>query len=91
MIQALITDEEIRPGEVIKRLRTEKGLTISELSRATGLSKSAISRWESGKRLPSIDSFVCVLAALDTEVAAIRRPGRDVPSRSVPAEEKNDA
>ncbi len=78
MIQALITDEEIRPGEVFKRLRTEKGLTIAELSRATGISKSALSRWERGIRVPTIDSFVRVLAALDTEVAAIRRPGRGV-------------
>ena len=90
MIQALITNESIQPGEVIKRLRRERGLTISELSRETGISKSAISRWESGKRVPSIDSFVCVLAALDTDVAAIRRPGRgSIPFCRVPEEDTN--
>ncbi|MCQ2400147.1 MAG: helix-turn-helix domain-containing protein [Clostridia bacterium] len=33
-------------SERLKELRQEKGLTIEGLARETGLSKSAISRWE---------------------------------------------
>ena len=89
MIQALITNESIRPGEIIKQIRTDRGISITDLSRATGISKSALSRWERGIRVPTIDSFVIVLAALDTELATIRKSGRDAESRSVPAEVDN--
>lgn len=36
-------------GEKIKELRLENKLSLKELSKATGISKSSISRWEKGE------------------------------------------
>ena len=39
--------------ERLKELRTEKELSQLELAAATGISKSAIAFWETGKRIPN--------------------------------------
>ena len=39
----------------LRTLRTERGLTLIELSKATGISKSTLSRLESGQRKPSLE------------------------------------
>ena len=41
--------------DVLKKLRTEKGLTQEELAKNTNLSKSVISMYENGKRKPSFE------------------------------------
>lgn len=60
-------------GESIKELRLAKGLTTKELSDLTGLSSAAISRWESGKRTPSINNYNTVMTALGAELAVIEK------------------
>lgn len=40
-------------GESLKELRTEKKLSQMELSVATGISQSAIAKWELGKTDPT--------------------------------------
>ncbi len=42
-------------AERLKELRMENNLSQSELARNTGLSQTAIGKWESDKRRPSID------------------------------------
>ncbi|WP_344634003.1 XRE family transcriptional regulator [Streptomyces glaucosporus] len=42
-------------GPRLKRLRTRRGMTLAELSEATGISKSTLSRLESGQRRPSLE------------------------------------
>jgi transcriptional regulator with XRE-family HTH domain len=42
-------------GPRLKRLRTERGVTLAALSERTGVSKSTLSRLESGQRRPSLD------------------------------------
>ncbi len=42
-------------GPRLKRLRTERGMTLVGLSEATGISKSVLSRLESGQRRPSLE------------------------------------
>lgn len=39
--------------ERLKELRIEKGLTQTELSKATGLSQAALALWENGQRIPN--------------------------------------
>ena len=39
--------------ERLKELRTEKGITQAQLAQDTGLTISAISKWEQGSRVPS--------------------------------------
>ena len=58
-------------GEMIKAQRLEKGLSIRKVSDLTGISAAALSRWESGKRVPSIESFNKVMTALGAELLVI--------------------
>ena len=58
-------------GEMIKTQRLERGLSLRKVSDLTGISPAALSRWESGKRVPSIESFNKVMAALGAELLVI--------------------
>lgn len=58
-------------GEMIKTQRLEKGLSIRKVSDLTGISSAALSRWESGKRVPSIESFNKVMTALGAELLVV--------------------
>ncbi len=40
---------------VLIKLRTERGMTQEELSKATGIGRSAIGNYENGSRMPSTD------------------------------------
>lgn len=42
-------------GEILKEHRIERGKTLREVERDTGISNANLSRWESGKVLPNID------------------------------------
>jgi transcriptional regulator with XRE-family HTH domain len=42
-------------GPRLKQLRTERGVTLAALSTATGISKSTLSRLETGQRRPSLE------------------------------------
>ncbi|MBP5733074.1 MAG: helix-turn-helix transcriptional regulator [Lachnospiraceae bacterium] len=45
---------EIKIGENIKRLRTEKGVTQEQLAEATCVSAVAVSKWERGETMPDL-------------------------------------
>ena len=47
-------------NEKIQELRKNKGLTQEELAEALYVSRTAISRWESGRGYPSIDSLKAI-------------------------------
>jgi transcriptional regulator with XRE-family HTH domain len=42
-------------GPRLKRLRSQRGITLTALADATGISKSTLSRLESGQRRPSLE------------------------------------
>jgi transcriptional regulator with XRE-family HTH domain len=42
-------------GPRLKRLRTQRSITLADLSKATGISKSTLSRLETGQRRPSLE------------------------------------
>ncbi len=44
-------------GEKLQKLRKDRGLTQEELAEALYVSRTAISKWESGRGYPSIDSL----------------------------------
>lgn len=73
MIKSIEYTGDRSVGDSIKALRAERGLTIRELATRTGLSAAAISRWESGQRVPSVDSFNRVMTALDAELTVISK------------------
>ena len=64
---------EFKFGEMIKTQRLAKDLSINGLADLTGFSSAAISRWESGKRIPSVESFNKVMAALGAELYVIEK------------------
>ena len=58
----------------LRTLRTERGMTLIELSKATGISKSTLSRLETGQRKPSLELLLPIArtyrVALDDLVGA---------------------
>lgn len=55
-------------GERLKDLRIEKNLSQMELSKLTGLSQSAIARWELNKTEPTASAII-ILAKFYGETA----------------------
>lgn len=55
-------------GPRLKSWRVKRGLTLDELSTATGISSSTISRLESGKRAPNLELVVPLARALRLEL-----------------------
>ena len=47
-------------NEKLQELRKKKGLTQEELSRALFVSRTAVSKWESGRGTPGIDSLKAI-------------------------------
>ncbi len=66
-------------GQVIKKVRKEKGMTQEDVARALNVKTSEISQYESGKRLPRLNTFLMLLdlfnltadEALGREVEAV--------------------
>lgn len=54
--------EQIAPR--LRRIRQKKNMTLDELAAATGISKSTLSRLESGQRKPSLELLLPIAAAL---------------------------
>jgi transcriptional regulator with XRE-family HTH domain len=75
--------EQIAPR--LRRARDEKGVSLAELARSTGISTSTLSRLESGQRKPSLELLLPITAALgipfDDIVAAPRIVDPRVPQQ----------
>lgn len=50
-------------GPRLKRARAKRGVTLAELATATGISKSTLSRLESGQRRPSLELLLPIAQA----------------------------
>jgi transcriptional regulator with XRE-family HTH domain len=53
--RSVIPDVLAEVGPRLKRLRTRRGITLTALAADTGISKSTLSRLESGQRKPSLE------------------------------------
>ncbi len=73
MLRELRTLNDTNIGETIKALRTDRGLTLNQLASMTRLSSSIISRYERGKRVPTLSSFMAIIRALDAEIFFAKR------------------
>jgi transcriptional regulator with XRE-family HTH domain len=62
-METTIADALAEVGPRLKRVRTERGVTLAELSTATGISKSTLSRLEGGQRKPSLELLLPIAQA----------------------------
>ena len=58
-----ISDVLDEVGPRLRRLRTERGVTLVALAEATGISKSTLSRLESGQRRPALELLLPIARA----------------------------
>lgn len=58
-------------GRVVKRLRLECGLTITQLADRTMIERSCMSRLEAGKRAGTPRQIAAIAAVLDVPQSAI--------------------
>jgi len=65
------------PGKRIKEIRREKGLSLSELARRAGVSKSLISQIERGITNPSVETIRAIAAALGEPVFSFFLEGHE--------------
>lgn len=73
MLRQIITLTDTNIGETIKMLRTDRGMTLNQLAEKTRLSSSIISRYERGKRVPTLSSFMTIMRALEAEMFFARK------------------
>lgn len=64
-------DVAVRIGRRLRELRQEKRLTTYELARRSGIHRPNISRMESGKHIPTIDTLGRLASALGVPVATL--------------------
>lgn len=63
--------DNFRTGNLIKELRTGKGLTQKELAEKLSVSVAAVSKWENGKGFPDISILEPLSEALDISITEI--------------------
>lgn len=73
MINKLTYSRKYNFGELIKSQRVLRDYSIRELADLTGFSSAAISRWESGKRIPSVEAFNKIMTALGAELTVVAK------------------
>ena len=65
------------PGDRIRRIREERGLSIKDLSSRTGIDVAALRRIESGETIPALGQLVRLGRALDMKMGYLISPGID--------------
>jgi XRE family transcriptional regulator, regulator of sulfur utilization len=66
-----LPDGAAHVGPRVRALRTERGLSLSELARRAGVGKATLSGLESGTRNPTLDTLHSVAAALGVALTAL--------------------
>lgn len=73
MIKRATLGSEANIGETIRQRRESLGLSIKEVSNRTGISSAAISRWETGQRIPSVKKYNELMTALGAELFVLEK------------------
>ena len=61
-----------KTGQNIRILRTERGISVRDLSRMMGFSTpQAIYKWQHGRSLPTVDNLVALAAIFAVPIDAI--------------------
>ena len=53
---------------LVKKLRTEKGITLETLAKLSGISKGHLSKIERGEREPKISTLIQIALALKVDI-----------------------
>lgn len=81
-------------GEKIAFARREKGLTQEGLAERLGVTRQAVSKWESDRALPDTDKLLRICDELGIGCEELLRPGAPLEPRPVtedaPREEKGE-
>ncbi len=67
--------DNIKIGKTIALLRSQKGITQSELGERIGVSFQAVSKWERGETLPDVSVLTDLADVLETTVDFLLRGG----------------
>ena len=76
------------PGDRIRRIREERGLSTKDLSSRTGIDITALVRIESGETIPALGQLVRLGRALDMKMGYLISPGIDKPMTVVHKDER---
>lgn len=63
--------DQIKTGELIKRLRTEMGLTQKQLAERISVSDKAVSKWETGNGCPDISLISALAEVFGTDIQSL--------------------
>ncbi|GLW08103.1 hypothetical transcriptional regulator [Microtetraspora sp. NBRC 13810] len=61
-------------GRRIREIRTERGLSLSELARRSRIGKGTLSELETGRRNPTLETLYALTTALGTPLSAVLPP-----------------
>jgi transcriptional regulator with XRE-family HTH domain len=67
-------DARARVSSALRTLREARGLSVSELSRASGVAKATLSALESGRANPTLDTLWSLAAALHVPIGELLEP-----------------
>ena len=65
------SDEDYDVGHRLQKVRSQKGISLSELSRLSGLTRSFLSQVEKGKVSPSVASLGRIASSLGITLGAL--------------------
>ena len=63
--------DQIKTGEIIKRFRTELGLTQKELAERINVSDKAVSKWETGNGCPDVSLLTALAEVFRTDIQVL--------------------
>lgn len=69
-------------GEKLQILRKSRGLTQEELARKIYVSRTAVSKWESGRGMPGIDSLKAISEYFSVPTDVLLSDEKDLPCKS---------
>lgn len=72
--------------EKLSFLRKEKGLSQENLADEMNVSRQAVSKWESGNVMPSLDNLIYLSRLYDVTIDSLIDDSQDLPSESAPPE-----
>lgn len=71
-------------GQRLQQLRKTKGLSQEELADRVGVSRQAVSKWESGQTAPDLERLVALSEQLDTTTDYLLKGTNPLPQESGP-------